>query len=74
MASIQQPHLIAKISQKFGRLTKHLQAYKTPGTPGLGTLKNPKTDVDPEKHKIYRSGVGMLLYLVNIFVQTLQTR
>ena len=38
--------------------------YKTPGAPGLGTLRNPKRVVDPEKHKIYRSGVGMLLYLV----------
>jgi len=38
--------------------------YKTPGTPGLGTLRNPKMVVDPDKHNIYQSGVGMLLYLV----------
>jgi len=33
-------------------------------TPGLGTLRNPRTTVSVEKHKIYRNGVGMLLFLV----------
>ena len=61
---IHQPHLITKLSKKFGEHTKDLQVYKTPGTPGLGTLRNPRTIVSVEKHKIYRSGVGMLLFLV----------
>jgi len=43
---------------------KDLQVYKTLGTPGLGTLRNPKTNVEADKHAVYRSGVGMLLYLV----------
>ena len=64
MAWIHQLFLITKLIKKFGEHTKGLQVCKTPGTPGLGTLRNPKSVVDPEKHKIYRSGVGVLLYLV----------
>jgi hypothetical protein len=61
---IHQPHLIKKIEKKFGPLVKGLQNYRTPGTPGLSILRNPGTIIDPEKQKLYRSGVGMLLYLV----------
>ena len=61
---IHQPHLLTKLEKKFGDYVKDLQVYKTPGTPGLGCLRNPKTTVDENKHAIYRSGVGMLLYLV----------
>ena len=64
MAWIHQPHLITKLSEKFGKHTKDLQTYRTPGTPGLGTLRSPSTIVCAEKLKIYRTGVGMLLYLV----------
>ena len=64
MAWIQQPHLITKLSEKFGKYTKDLQTYRTPGTPGLGILRSPSTIVCVEKHKISRTGVGMLLYLV----------
>ena len=64
LAWIHQPHLITKLSEKFGKFTNNLQVYRTPGTPGLGTLRNSESVVDIEKHKIYRSGVGMLLYLV----------
>ena len=61
---IHQPHLITKLEKVFGKFVKGLQVYKTPGTPGLATLRNAKTTVDAEKHAMYRSGVGMLLYLV----------
>ena len=61
---IHQPHLITKLEKFFGKFVKGLQVYKTPGTPGLATLRNAKTTVDAEKHAMYRSGVGMLLYLV----------
>jgi hypothetical protein len=43
---------------------KDLQSYKTPGTPGGSILRNPTSTIDARKQKIYRSGVGMLLYLV----------
>ena len=61
---IHQPHLITKLEKKFGDYANSLQVYKTPGTPGIGTLRNPKTVVDEEKHALHCSGVGMLLYLV----------
>jgi hypothetical protein len=61
---IQQPHLLAKLEKKFGDEVKQKQTYKTPGTPGGGILRNTGLKVDEEKHKKYRSGVGMLLYLV----------
>ena len=64
MGWIHQPHLLTKLEKKFGDYVKDFQVYKTPGTPGLGTLRNPKTTVDANKHAIYRSSVGMLLYLV----------
>ena len=61
---IHQPHLIKKIDKKFGSMVKRLQRYRTPGTPGGSILRNTEAKITPEQHKIYRSGVGMLLYLV----------
>lgn len=61
---IHQPHLLVKLGKKFGEFVKDLQVCKTPGTPGLGTLRNLKTIVDVDKYSMYWSGVGMLLYLV----------
>ena len=61
---IHQPHLITKLEKKFGEYVKGLQKFKTPGTPGLGTLRNTKIIVGKVEHALYRSGVGMLLYLV----------
>ena len=61
---IHQPHLITKLEKKFGELVKKLPVYKTPGTSGHGILQNVNAIVDKEKHAMYRSGVGMLLYLV----------
>jgi hypothetical protein len=61
-----QPHMIKKIEQTFGDQVKSLGKYKTPGTPGFGVIRPKEGDfkVDPEKQAAYRSGVGMLLYLV----------
>ena len=45
---------------------KKALAYKTGGTPGKGVLR-PQTDeekVDAKTHSQYRSGVGLILYLV----------
>ena len=43
-----------------------LQNYITPGTPSLSMVRNPLQEVliSQEDHKLYRSGVGVLLYLV----------
>ena len=63
---IGQPHLCKKIEQTFGDLVKGLPKYRTPGTPGVQITKplDPKVIVSPEDQSLYRSGVGMLLYLV----------
>ena len=61
-----QPHMMKKIEKAFGPKVKTLPKYKTPGTPGFSIVR-PR----PEEPKIsdvqqseYRSGVGMLLYLI----------
>ena len=68
-----QPHLIAKLEKTFKDLVKDLTTYKTPGTPHQGILRiknEPNTPkikesmIGKDNHKLYRSGVGMLLYLV----------
>jgi hypothetical protein len=45
---------------------KKLREYKTPGTPNLNMMRNTddKLALPKEKQSLYRSGVGMLLYLV----------
>jgi len=64
MGWIHQPHLLDKLEKKFGDEIKSLQRYRTPGTPGQGILRDTNAKVDAEKHRTYRSGVGMLLYLI----------
>ena len=64
IAWIYQPHLITKIDKKFGPMVKKMQRYNTPGAPGVGILRNPGSVIDKEKHGNYRSGVGVLLFLV----------
>ena len=61
-----QPHLIEKLEAKFGDKVKKLQRYRTPGTPGINIIYNPdpRDSMDKQGHKEYRSGVGMLLWLV----------
>ena len=61
---IHQPHLLKKLELKFGKDVEKLQDYTTPGTPGISTLRDADLAVSKEEHKYYRSGVGMLLYLV----------
>ena len=63
---IGQPHLCKKIEVTFGELVKGLPKYKTPGTPGLVITKpvDPEAVVSTEDQHMYRSGVGMLLFLV----------
>jgi len=61
-----QPHLIANLVKTFQDEVKGLRQYVTPGTPGLNQLRieDPTLKLPEEKHAKYRSGVGMLLYLV----------
>jgi hypothetical protein len=66
---IGQPHLIKNLEKKFTSKVKGLQRYRTPGTPGVGVTR-PKQDtqasllLNDEEQSLYRSGVGMLLFLV----------
>ena len=65
-AWVHQPHLLKKLEGKFGEMVENLQEYRTPGTPGHTIMRNPKnvTRVSDEEQFLYRSGTGMLLYLV----------
>jgi len=65
-AWIHQPHLLMKLKKKFGEMVESLQEYKTPGTPGHIIIRNPQNviRVTEDKQTLFRSGVGMLLYLV----------
>ena len=65
-AWIGQPHLIANLQDKFGDKVSKLRNYVTPGSPSLSIVRNPLQEVLilQEDHKLYRSGSGMLLYLV----------
>jgi hypothetical protein len=60
--------LIKNLEKKYGEAFKSLQAYQTLGTPGQGIVRPDKGEtsvlVSPEDQTLYRSGVGMLLYLV----------
>ena len=52
----------------MGDLVNNLQTYRTPGTPNQGIVRLKDNELenklDAEKHALYRSGVGMLPYLV----------
>ncbi len=63
---IGQPHLIRKLEKKFGEMVTTLQKYRTPGTPSCGIVRptEESSKVSVEDQTLYRSGVGMLLYLV----------
>jgi len=39
-----QPHLLKNLRKTFGNDVKHMQKYKTPGTPGFGILRNVSED------------------------------
>lgn len=61
-----QPHLIANLEEKFGKQVEGLRKFMTPGTPSLNMIREEDTQLclSKEMSSLYRSGVGMLLYLV----------
>jgi hypothetical protein len=63
-AWIGQPHMVKKLKQKLGPMVKNMMTYKTPGTPGQGLVlaKDEESKIDAERHALYRTGVGSLLY------------
>ena len=66
-AWIGQPPQIKKLKQSYGSLTKGVRLCATPGTPNLVIVRpedHDKTRLNDEDQKVYRSCVGMLLYLV----------
>ena len=65
-ACLTQPHLIKNLEAKFGDMVKDMMNYRTPGTTSQGLIRpdDKKTTLSKEEHEMYRSGVGMLLFLV----------
>ena len=61
-----QPYLISKLELLFNDEVKGLQKYKTPGTPSAHQVRelDKSLCLPAEKQTRFRSGVGMLLYLV----------
>ena len=61
-----QPDLVKRMEKIFHDDIKNLRTYKTPTAPGQIILRTDEKEevVDKETHKQFRSGVGMLLYLI----------
>ena len=61
-----QPHLLKRIEEKFGEEAMNIRIPKTPGTPRQIVVKSDNEDdwIGKDEQDRYRSGVGMLLYLV----------
>jgi len=63
---IGQSDLYKNLEKKFGNMLKGQQITETPSTPGFHVVRNIPEAVYISDHnqKLYRSGVGMLLFLV----------
>ena len=63
---IHQPKLIKNLEEQFGPLVKDMRVYKTPAAPRTNIQRPEAGDIliSPEDQTKFRSGVGMLLYLV----------
>ena len=61
-----QGHLIKKLNKLYGEQVKGLTTYKMPGTPSVGLMRPTDKNevVSKEENEQYRTGVGILLYLV----------
>ena len=58
--------LILSLEKKYGEEVQKLYNYLTPGTPGLHQVREKDTALmlPKETQERYRSGIGMVLYLV----------
>jgi hypothetical protein len=58
--------LIKNLRSKSGELGSDLTTYSTPGTPGQGIVCPAERDIrlNNHDHSMYRSGVGLLLFLI----------
>jgi len=63
-AWIHQPHLLKKLRDKFWDMVKNMPQYATPGTPHQVIARKTEWKITPEEQATYRSGVGMLLFLI----------
>ncbi len=63
---IHQPKLIKHLKETFPDIAKNPKNYKTPAAPKFVVMRPHEGDmlINPGQQKTYRSGVGMLLYLV----------
>jgi hypothetical protein len=63
---IHQPKLLLHLKQEFGALVESLKEFKTPAPPRSMVKRPDKEDIliTVEQQTKFRSGVGMLLYLV----------
>jgi len=63
---IGQSDLYKNLEKKFGNMLKGQPVTETPSTPGFHVVRNISEAVFISDHdqKLYRSGVGMLLFLV----------
>ena len=63
---IGQPDLYKNLEVKFGTMIKVQRATETPSTPGFHVVRNipEAVFISDQDQKLYRSGVGMLLFLV----------
>ena len=67
---VSQPHLIKKLVKTFGELLKCERKTESPGTARAVQVvpKEDKDKLDAEQHHKFRSGVGMLLHLLEGFL------
>jgi hypothetical protein len=61
-----QPHLINNLKGKFEKKVNNLSDYGMPGTPKFKIVRPMDTTekIDGNHQSKYRSGLGMLLYLI----------
>ena len=63
---IHQPKLLTNLRKGFKEYIKDIRSFKTPAAPKTVIMRPQEGDptIAPEKQRKFRSGVGMLLYLV----------
>ena len=63
--TIHQPHILKKLEKKFVNHVKRIRKYETPSAPGSHLLRPKDNDLKLNniEQAMYRSGIGMLLYL-----------